>query len=60
MKMHMLRIHGISAKLIMSTSSTKSSTKSTKPTKKEVKRQPAKKVIKSDESQNIKDELFED
>ena len=60
MKMHMLRIHGISAKLIPSTSSAKSSTKSTKPTKKGVKREPSKKVIKSDESQNIKDELFED
>ena len=57
MKQHMLKSHGISAKMIPSTSATKS----TKSTKKTIKKEPSKKVVKEDEPQkmDVKQEAIE-
>ena len=49
MKEHMRTSHGISARLIQTTSSTKSSSKSTKLLKKGIKKEPSMKVIKKEE-----------
>ena len=61
MKEHMRTSHGISAKLIQTTSSTKSSSKSTKLLKKGIKKEPSMKVMKKEVPQKIdvKQELIE-
>ena len=58
MKDHMRQTHGVSAKMIPSTSAIKS----TKSTKKTIKKEPSKKVVKKDEPQkmDVKQEAIED